>query len=249
MGPDYYLKSIARTAVFPHGKNARKKDCHSATACYVVSDDADGSDIIALLGSEESDMVFHSIVLNSAHDIVSDSFPGYKRIKYDKKNIIVTYDGNLDEPVVMHPVKTITIADFKDKYMKNITETTTLSFKGFLIEAHHDSLDSVRDRWTADGIKHFIYEKNGTITVSQIVVPKDERSEGKGSAAMKVLINYADKTNQRIVLSPSTSFGGSRGRLTEFYKRFGFVDNKGKNKDFTTQELMIRVPTGDKNES
>lgn len=31
-------------------------------------------------------------------------------------------------------------------------------------------------------------------------------------------------------------------RLREFYKRFGFAENKGRNKDFNTQEAMIREP-------
>jgi hypothetical protein len=40
----------------------------------------------------------------------------------------------------------------------------------------------------------------------------------------------------------ASDFGGNKNRLVGFYKRFGFVENKGKNKDFSTMDLMIRPP-------
>jgi hypothetical protein len=79
--------------------------------------------------------------------------------------------------------------------------------------------------------------------LSRIEVPKSQRNSGVGSSVMNDLINYADKSNQRITLSPSTDFGAtSVNRLKDFYKKFNFVENKGKNKDFTTRELMYRLP-------
>ena len=108
--------------------------------------------------------------------------------------------------------------------------------------AGNETLADVRQEWEAAGIKNFISERNGTINLSQIVVPKDERSTGKGSSAMQQLIDYADKTSQRITLSPSADFGGNKARLVKFYKRFGFVENKGNNKDFTVSESMYRDP-------
>ena len=104
------------------------------------------------------------------------------------------------------------------------------------------SLDDVKSLWNSLGIDSFIFEKNGTISLSQIIVPKSQRKSGIGTTAMQALTDYADKTNQRIVLSPSSDFGGSVPRLIQFYKRFGFVSNKGRNKDFTTSETMIRLP-------
>lgn len=104
------------------------------------------------------------------------------------------------------------------------------------------TLAEVQQQWGVAGIKSAVSERDGTITLSQIVVPKEERSVGKGTSAMQALIDYADRTGQRVVLSPSSDFGGSKKRLVEFYKRFGFVENKGRNKDFTTMESMIREP-------
>jgi GNAT superfamily N-acetyltransferase len=83
----------------------------------------------------------------------------------------------------------------------------------------------------------------GDLTLSRIEVPKDERSTGVGSKAMEAIIKYADSIGRRIVLTPSIDFGGtSVNRLKEFYKKFGFVENKGKNKDFSTKDSMYRQP-------
>jgi predicted GNAT family N-acyltransferase len=109
----------------------------------------------------------------------------------------------------------------------------------FLIET---ALSDVERLWDSLGIRSYIFEKNGTITLSQIIVPKEKRHSGIGTKAMLALTQYADETNQRIVLTPSKDFGGSVDRLTKFYKNFGFVLNKGRNKDFTTIETMIRLP-------
>jgi len=58
------------------------------------------------------------------------------------------------------------------------------------------------------------------------------------------LVAAADAEGARISLTPDTSFGGtSVSRLKDFYKRFGFVDNKGKNKDFSTRNTMYRDPS------
>jgi predicted GNAT family N-acyltransferase len=63
---------------------------------------------------------------------------------------------------------------------------------------------------------------------------------------MKELCEYADANKLTIVLSPSErnkQMGTtSKARLTEFYKRFGFVENRGKNKDFRFTASMYRTP-------
>jgi GNAT superfamily N-acetyltransferase len=103
-------------------------------------------------------------------------------------------------------------------------------------------LASVRAAWADLGIDNYISENAKEINLSQIVVPKTERNSGVGTKAMRMLTDYADAQGKRIVLTPSSDFGGSKARLITFYKRFGFVENKGRNKDFTTRETMIRNP-------
>ncbi len=110
-------------------------------------------------------------------------------------------------------------------------------------------LESVKDieaKWTAMGANVFLYEKGDTITLSKIVIPKERRNEGAGSAFMQDLIQYADKTGKTIKLTPSADFGGSVSRLKEFYKRFGFIENKGHNKDYAISELFYREPQNEK---
>lgn len=91
-------------------------------------------------------------------------------------------------------------------------------------------------------VDFFLSENEDEINLSKVVVPKESRGTGIGSNFMKDLTEYADDKKKKIVLTPSSDFGGTKSRLIEFYKRFGFVENKGKNKDFSTRETMIRLP-------
>jgi len=105
------------------------------------------------------------------------------------------------------------------------------------------TIKKISDSWKLKGIDNFISEKNGIITLSEIRVPKGERKTGVGTKAMKELVGYADRTGQKIVLTPSKDYGASSvSRLKKFYKRFGFVENKGRNKDYRIRETMFRRP-------
>lgn len=87
---------------------------------------------------------------------------------------------------------------------------------------------------------------NGIIKLDNIVVPKDNRKSGVGTKAMEAIIQFADKNNKKIILSPADKHDGlgttSKSRLIDFYKRFGFKLNKGSNKDYSISELMYREP-------
>ena len=78
--------------------------------------------------------------------------------------------------------------------------------------------------------------------LNQIIVPEEQRGSGVGSAIMRDIADTADQQGATVTLSPSADFGGSVGRLKEFYSRFGFVPNKGKSKDFAISESMYRLP-------
>jgi GNAT superfamily N-acetyltransferase len=89
----------------------------------------------------------------------------------------------------------------------------------------------------------------GHMHLSDIEVPRDLRKQGRGSAALKDIVAYADKHNMRITLTPALRDERhgttSRSRLVKFYKQFGFVENKGRNTDFTISEYMYRDPKKD----
>jgi GNAT superfamily N-acetyltransferase len=131
---------------------------------------------------------------------------------------------------------------------KGVSETqeeAPIEIKGGFVPIEEDidakSLSkNIEDKYN---VKLDLFETDKDISLSKIVVPKETRGKGIGTSAMEEIINYADINNKRILLTPSTDFGGtSVDRLKEFYKGFGFVENKGKNKDFTTKETMYRNP-------
>jgi predicted GNAT family N-acyltransferase len=100
------------------------------------------------------------------------------------------------------------------------------------------------NRWESRGVKNEIYElNNGHIELSKVIVPKEKRGQGIGSQFMEDLTNYADRNGKVIELTPDTSFGAtSVSRLRDFYKGFGFVDNAGRNKDYSISNTMYRLP-------
>ena len=104
-----------------------------------------------------------------------------------------------------------------------------------------DDLQALKNQFDAMGVTYGVNARDGIITLSKLIVPETERGSGKGTAAMKALLDYADQTGQHIALTPSADFGGNKKRLTDFYKRFGFVENKGKNKAYSVSEGMIRL--------
>lgn len=87
-----------------------------------------------------------------------------------------------------------------------------------------------------------INEKPNSIVLSTLVINGQFRNQGVGTKVMEDLVSYADANNKIVALTPSPDLGGTKSRLESFYRRFGFVPNKGRNKDFTFREAMIRYP-------
>ena len=79
-------------------------------------------------------------------------------------------------------------------------------------------------------------------TVSRIVVPESDRSQGVGTQIMREITEIADSQNATVALTPSSDFGGSASRLRDFYGRLGFVSNTGRNRDMSISEEMYREP-------
>ncbi len=100
-----------------------------------------------------------------------------------------------------------------------------------------DDINSVSD--ALDGSITF---SDSVITINSIKLPSEMRGKGIGSEVMNKIIAYADRNNLKIVLTANGDFGGSKAGQQRFYKRFGFVLNSGKNKDYSYTENMIRNP-------
>lgn len=106
--------------------------------------------------------------------------------------------------------------------------------------AHTGALEEhLRDQF---GVKVSLGHSGNHVTLHKIIVPPEKRGSGVGSAVMDTLHRYADTHGKTVALSPSSDFGGNKKRLQGFYKRFGYVENKGRNKDFAISESMYREP-------
>lgn len=117
--------------------------------------------------------------------------------------------------------------------------------KGTTTFAAKTSLNSLSNRaWreTKTGLIADIGKKTpDTIKVHTIRVVSTFRNQGIGTSIMKKLGKIADKYKKQIVLTAGGMEDGmSTPRLKKFYRRFGFVANKGRNKDFRFTESMIR---------
>lgn len=108
------------------------------------------------------------------------------------------------------------------------------------------SAQALRDAWRESGVDAALTERAGIITLHNIEVRASQRGRSRGSAFLEALTRYADETGQRIGLTPDpTAKEGSRATepgLRKWYRRFGFVDNKGRGRDFEISESMVREP-------
>ena len=127
---------------------------------------------------------------------------------------------------------------------ESIDSTLTKSFAAGL-ERKYNKLyppPNTGTRADKDGISVTMWPgSDNMVELSAIYIPKQYRGQGIGGSIMSDIIHFADKHQLIITLTPSTDFGGSSiSRLSKFYKQFGFVANKGRNKDFRTRNTMIR---------
>jgi len=89
----------------------------------------------------------------------------------------------------------------------------------------------------------------GDISLDSIIVSRGAQRAGLGSKVLRQLTRFADMNGRRLILTPGQRdpIHGttSRDRLVRFYKRFGFVENKGRNADLSISAGMLREPTAE----
>ena len=101
--------------------------------------------------------------------------------------------------------------------------------------------DSILKKFPVKDIKLFYYPitaNEDVIMLNYLEVNKTHKNSGIGSRIMEDLIKFADNQSFILTLDTTDKFGSSTSRLKEFYKRFGFKENKEKrfNKE------MVRMP-------
>lgn len=114
------------------------------------------------------------------------------------------------------------------------------NFKKFIIKENVQGLSSELEKQF--NVRLSLSELGDIISLNKIIIPEEQRGTGIGSEVMKRIVDYADVNQKIISLTPTEDYGGKKSKLIKFYKKFGFVDNKGKNKNFETRDTMIRNP-------
>lgn len=87
---------------------------------------------------------------------------------------------------------------------------------------------------------------NNTVVLDKIVVPQQNRRQGIATEVINAILSWADQNGKVVALTPDESLGTSKSKLVSMYKQFGFVMNKGRNKDYEISELMYRPLSGKK---
>lgn len=88
----------------------------------------------------------------------------------------------------------------------------------------------------------FLTYRDDVIEINKIAIEEKYRGLGHAANIIQMLIDDADREGKTLALTPSGDFGASISRLTKFYRRLGFVSNKGRVKNFSTRQSMIREP-------
>lgn len=114
----------------------------------------------------------------------------------------------------------------------------------------NDFAQEMRDKYDLKSFELNVNHHTGDLRLDSIIVDKAKQGQGSGTKALEDLTRFADAHNKRLTLTPAQKNKEhgttSSSRLQKFYKRFGFVPNKGRNKDFRVSDLMIRPPKGQK---
>jgi hypothetical protein len=137
----------------------------------------------------------------------------------------------------------ITPEQFYERYPYRVRGPQAVQEGQPLEQAAQMTLADVEQSFADLGVEQRLTETSTTIRPGIIRVPAELRDEGRATRAMQSLIAYADQSGKRIDVSPTSEFGASKKRLIAWYKRLGFVENKGSNKDFAISATMYRLPS------
>lgn len=90
------------------------------------------------------------------------------------------------------------------------------------------------------GVKLTAYESKEKIELMEIVVPENMRGRGIGTEIIRTIQNYASMVGKPVVLRPEAD-RGHKGDLYRFYRKLGFVPNKGRNMDYSLSSPTSRT--------
>lgn len=118
-----------------------------------------------------------------------------------------------------------------------------MRFKYFIMESGEEFSKHLEKK---HGVRVDLFDRGEGLHLYHLVVPKERRKQGVGSAVMKDINDYADQHGKTVTLQTAVKddFHGttSQSRLKRFYKKHDYVENKGRNKDFSLSGNMYRMP-------
>lgn len=105
-----------------------------------------------------------------------------------------------------------------------------------------NSLEDIKTKYKSQTDQLNIFEnEDNTISINNLVVKQNLRNKGIGQSILNDIIDYADKNNKIVTLTPTSKYL-TKNKLTTWYKNNGFVENKGRNTDFSISDTMYRLP-------
>ena len=99
-----------------------------------------------------------------------------------------------------------------------------------------------------DRVGIYYDRNNGSLFLSDFYIKPEHRGKGVGTKVMNSITEFANGMKLPIVLIPEPDDDNmSTKALINFYKKFGFVVNQGKKKDYTFSDpfalTMYRLPS------
>ena len=224
-----YNKKVGGYVVFnKDGKTAITNDGTKGGYFYGDSHQDPSNGISAIVDNDRPILVEGNEVIINKKTVQSEKVLTVKGTPKEILSTLNQMDGN---GVAIGDEEAEILAKYRTggRIPSDINKLSLNEFEKYLEEKYNSKVE-------LGDYKKYIY-------LSRIEVDKETRGLGIGSEIMSEIIDYADYNDKKITLTPSTDYGASSvARLKDFYKKFGFVENKGRNKDFEISQLMYRVP-------
>lgn len=133
----------------------------------------------------------------------------------------------------------------KEEKQKPFVDPNQLSLFEQLKKRLYENIDwftRYQNELESDGFEaEFNPVNDKLVTIEIIGIPKSLHGHGYGTKIMNQLCTSADNLKIVLQLRPSASSTHSRGKLINFYSKFGFVENKGENLR-PEYQYMYRLP-------
>ena len=149
----------------------------------------------------------------------------------------------------VEPPSTMNSIPQNTKSVKNKTTTNKQSMQNNKNNTSKaiTSLNDIKLKYKIQTDQLNIFEnKDNTISINNLVVKQSLRNKGIGQNILDDIISYADKNNKTITLTPTSKYL-TKKRLTNWYKKNGFVENKGRNINYSISDTMYRLPKNSTN--